>query len=126
MTKPLSQRLLPCNDAVLVRKPDAALTSANGKVKKLALVETDEETGKRIVVEGGAPRKRSIGIVVAMGRGEENLRGELVPPDPNIVVGATVAFNASASFQFADLPEMADEGLYFVPMSAIITRIVPE
>ena len=117
MAKPYSSRIVPLGELVLVRKTVAQKTT-------LAVAERGED-GKMIVSSAGGTTAKSIGIVVEVGPGSYEA-GTFVKVDERIKAGSTVMFPAEASFYPKDIPEMAEEGLWLVPASAILAVILPE
>jgi len=115
MAKPFASRVVPFGEWVLVRRPQ----EEGGRI----LVACTDDDGKQVITKG-APLKKCVGIVAAVGPGERDERGAIVPHHPNLTPGATVVFADKAAFQ--PLPEMKEDGLYFVPCSMIICAILPE
>jgi co-chaperonin GroES (HSP10) len=117
MAKPFKNRIVPFGEWILVRRPQ----EDGGRI----LVASTDESGSRVVTKG-APLKKCLGIVVAMGEGSRAENGVLLPHPPNLRVGGTVVFADKVAFQLEDLPEMKEHGLYFVPCHMVIAAVLPD
>lgn len=122
MAKPFSSRIAPCTHTLLVRKKELAKSTVLGP-KALVQVGVDPGTGEQVVTELGATR-HSMSTVVAVGPGEWD-SGVFVEPDPRLKPGVEVMHNPQACFRFKDIPEMAEEGLYFMPWDQVIAILEP-
>lgn len=105
----------PVKDWMLVRVVE--------KDGKILVAEKSGLDGKMAVKQGMSPQNH--GIVVAMGPGERNRDGELIPIDPEIQVGRTIIFMGGTKQRPDDFKaEMEAEGLWFVSAEAVISVLV--
>ena len=114
MAKPFESRIEPWDEFNLIRVAPAVASS-------VLVAEMDPSTGKMKTTEKGKAKRKTLGVVVAVGPGTWKF-GVFVP---NIAqVGQEICFTTDGVIRPADMPEL-DEDLFFVPESCFIFRLKP-
>lgn len=119
--KTYSSRLAPMRDVLLVQNKARIPEKVIGP-KGLVEVGTDPTSGKKVVRKPGVRYSEATIIEVGPGHWEN---GVFIKPDERLKPGVRVLSDGAAFIQFSDVPEMIDEGLFFLSWENVIAIVEP-